>query len=204
MNRLGFLRIGALDLVSAAAFLVIWLLRERFEYDTLRSLLLWPVVFEMYLAIALFLAGWFSSVRFDALRWICCALVVLAYLFLAWLTGASSDMPQIWTIAFWLLLARAWPPRSHTPGSRGYLQWLQRSAGLSGLLWGGGFVVMMLLVLVVPGHTETRADGSLHSTSPAWIFPLVWTPYFIAEAVLRAWRESRPAEAGEKGAARRR
>jgi hypothetical protein len=193
MNRLGLLRAGALDLLSAAAFLAIWLLRDHFEYDTLRALLLWPVVFEMYLAIALFLAGSASAVGSDTARWIWCLLMIGAYLFAAWLTGASSAMPQIWTIAFWLLVARVWPPRSFTLGSRLYLESLQRSAGMSGLLWGAAFVAMMLLVLVVPGHAEVQVDGSLRSTSPAWIFPLVWTPYFIAEAMLRAWRETRKA-----------
>ena len=48
----GTLRHGALDLVSAAAFLGIWLLRDHFEYDTLRALLFWPVVFELALAVA--------------------------------------------------------------------------------------------------------------------------------------------------------
>lgn len=191
MNRLGFLRVGALDLLSAAAFLVIWLLRDRFEYDTLRSLLLWPIVFEMYLTVALFLAGWSASVHAAVARWIWCILIVGAYLFAAWLTGANSEMPQIWTIAFWLLIARAWPPRSYTLGSRDYLEWLHVSAGYSGLLWGAGFVVMMLLVMVVPGHSVQQTDGSVHSTSPAWIFPLVWTPYFVAEAALRAWRQTR-------------
>lgn len=186
MNLPRFLRAGALDLLSAAAFLLIWLLRDRFEYDTLRSLLLWPVVFEMYLAVALFLAGSASAVRADAVRWIWCALIVGAYLFAAWLTGANSSMPQIWIAAFWLLVARAWPPPSLTPGSRSYLEWLQRSAGCSGMLWGAGFVLMMVLMMVLPGPVERLADGSLRSTSPAWIFPLVWTPYFIAEALLRA------------------
>lgn len=200
MNRLHLLRVGALDLISAAAFLAIWLLRDRFEYDTLRSLLLWPVVFELYLAITLFLAGLLFNVRLAAGRWIGFALFILAYLFAAWLTGENSYMPQAWTIALWLLVARAWPPRTHAFGSRPYLEWLQRGAGISFMLWGAGFVTMMMLVIIVPGDTETLADGTLRNTSPAWIFPLVWTPYFIAEAVLRTWRDTRQQVAGAKRA----
>ena len=192
MQALDLLRRSSLDLISAAAFLGIWLLRDHFDYDTLRALLLWPLVFEMYLAIALFLAGMSSTMRTVAARVSWCVVFMGGYLFAAWLTGASSGVPQIWTIAFWLLLARTWPPRGIKPGSRDYSSWLLTSAGYSGLLWGAGFVIMMLLVLVVPPtHTERLADGSLSSTSPAWIFPLVWTPYFIAEAVVRAWRGTR-------------
>ncbi|MEZ5460667.1 hypothetical protein [Dokdonella sp.] len=201
MNRLRLLRVGALDLISAAAFLAIWLLRDRFEYDTLRSLLLWPVVFEMYLSFTLFLAGLLYNVRRAAGRWIWFALFILAYLFAAWLTGENSYMPQAWTIAFWLLIARIWPPRTLAFGSRPYLEWLQRGAGISFMLWGAGFVAMMMLVLFVPGHTETLADGTQRSASPAWIFPLVWTPYFIAEAIHRAWRDTRLEEENAKRAA---
>lgn len=191
MKTSGLPRIGVLDLISAIAFLAIWLLRDRFEYDTLRALLLWPVVFEMYLAIALFLAGWSSGFGAQGARWVWCSLCIAAYLGAAWLTGASADTPQIWTIALWLLIARAWPPPGLVPGSQPYLEWLQLGAGLTGMLWGAGFVLTMVLVLVVPGQTAQHADGSVHSTSPAWIFPLVWTPYFVAEALIRAWRESK-------------
>ncbi|MEP6880401.1 MAG: hypothetical protein ABI866_00340 [Dokdonella sp.] len=192
MQTLDILRRSALDLISAAGFLGIWLLRDHFEYDTLRSLLFWPLVFEMYLAIALFLAGMSSEMRSGAARGVWCLALIGIYLFAAWFTGADSGVPQIWTIALWLLLARIWPPRGIRPGSRDYSAWLQVSAGYTGMLWGAGFIVMMLLVLVVPpSHTETLADGSLRSTSQAWIFPLVWTPYFIAEAVFRARRAAR-------------
>ncbi len=189
MQTLDILRRSALDLISAAGFLGIWFLRDHFEYDTLRSLLFWPLVFEMYLAITLFIAGMSATMRTLTARASWCGALIGAYLLAAWLTGADSGVPHIWTIAVWLLLARIWPPPGMKPGSRDYSNWLHVSAGYTGVLGGAGFVLMMLLVLVVPPvHAEKLADGSLSSTSPAWIFPLVWTPYFIAEAVFRARR----------------
>lgn len=194
MNLFGLLRTGFLDLLSAAAFLAIWLLRDQFEYDTLRSLLFWPLVFEMYVALALFIAGMAAGIGNALARVIWPAACIAGCLFGAWLTGATAGTPQVWTIACWLLLARLWPPRGLKPPGREYLQWLQTSAGHSGLLWGAGFVLTMVLVMIVPPvHTELLADGSTRSTSPAWIFPLVWTPYFIAEAILRARQRSREA-----------
>lgn len=192
MHALGFLRHGVLDLISAAAFLAIWLLRDQFEYETLRSLLFWPLVFEMYVAVALFIAGMAAGMRRAPARVIWLVAIIAGCLFGAWLTSANAGTPHVWTIAFWLLLARLWPPRGLKPPDRGYLQWLQTSAGYSGLLWGAGFVLTMVLVMIVPAvQTELLSDGSIRSTSPAWIFPLVCTPYFIAEAMLRARQRSR-------------
>jgi len=85
-----------------------------------------------------------------------------------------------------LLFARARPPGGMSVGSPLHLRWLQPMAGYAGLLWGAAFVAFVLLMLVFPGVQTEDADGTLRSTPPAWIFPLVWTPYFIAEAVLRA------------------
>jgi hypothetical protein len=180
------LRHGALDLLMAAAFLGVWLLRDRFEYDTLRGLLLWPVVFELYLVAALFIATWVAGVQRVALRGLWVAGVLAVYLGGAWLTVAIAEMPAMWTLALWLLLARAWPPRGWSPGSVAHLRWLQGLSGYAGLLWGGGFVAFVLLMLVFPGVETVDPDGTLRSTPPAWIFPLVWVPYFVAEAVLRA------------------
>jgi hypothetical protein len=190
MNLPGLLRHGALDLISAAAFLAIWLLRDHFEYDTVRAFLFWPVVFEMYLALALFVAGMMAKVRSATVRWLWLGFCVAAYLFGAWLSGASADMPQMWTLAVWLLVARARPPRGTPIATPGYLQWLFLAAGHSGMLWGAGFIATMLLMLTIPGESVIQIDGSRVSTPPAWIFPLVWTPYFVAEALVRAWRET--------------
>ena len=71
IGSIGVLRHGALDLLTAASFLLVWLLREQFSYDTLRGLLLWPVIFECYLAFALFLASWVADVRSTMMRWAC-------------------------------------------------------------------------------------------------------------------------------------
>lgn len=182
------LRHGAMDLLMAAGFLAVWLMRERFEYDTLRSLLLWPVVFEFYLAVALFLASWVAGVASSAVRWLWIIGVCATYLFLAWLTAATGQMPTAASIALWLLLARAGPPVGMSPGSRLHLRWLRQTSGFTVLLWGGAGVAMLILMLLIPGPTTQAADGTLRSEPPAWIFPLVWTPYFVAEALLRTHR----------------
>jgi hypothetical protein len=191
MKRAGILRHGALDLLSASAFLGIWLLRDRFEYDTLRALLLWPLVFELYLTVALFLAAMSAEVRSGLVRWAWCGLLAGAYLFAAWLTVANAGLPKAWSIALWLLLSRVLPPRSFALLGREHLNWLMVGAGDTGLLWGAGFILMMVLVMVVPSQATQDVDGSLHGTSPTWIFPLVWTPYFVAEAMIRSWRQAR-------------
>lgn len=185
------LRHGALDLVSAAAFLGVWLMRDRFEYDTVRSFLLWPVVFEAALAVTLFVAGLASGMSNVALRVAWLAFFTLAYLGGAWLLGATAEMPQAWLIALWLWVARVMPPRGARPVSREHFAWLHEGAGWSGLLWGAGFVATVLLMLVVPAPVVVGADGERVSQTPAWIFPLVWTPYFVAEALVRAWRTLR-------------
>jgi hypothetical protein len=176
-----------MDLVSAAAFLLIWLLRDRFEYDTLRAWLLWPIVFELYAAVALLLAGMLGSVQSAIARNIWFALVGSGYFFAAWLSAAIAGMPQAWIIALWLLVARLAPPAGLRFGARQHRDWVHKGAGLSGLLWGAGFVLTVLLMLAFSDEAVLDASGELRSTSPAWIFPLVWAPYFVAEALLRAW-----------------
>lgn len=186
INLAAVLRHGAPDLAMAAAFLAVWLLRDHFEYDSLRGLLLWPVVFELYLVAALFIASWIAEVKNAALRGLWLAGVLAVYLGGAWLTVAVAEMPAAWTLALWLLLARAWPPRGLAAASVAHLRWLQAVSGHAGLLWGAGFVAFVILMLVFPGVETVDPDGTLRSTPPAWIFPLVWTPYFVGEAVLRA------------------
>jgi hypothetical protein len=185
------LRNGWMDLLSAAAFPLVWLMRDRFDYDTLRALLFWPVVFEMFVAVALFVAGMLDSIRWQGVRIAALALVAAATLFAAWLCGESAGMPQVWTIALWLMVARVAPPAGLRLGTRAHRDWVWKGAGMSGMLWGAGFVATMLLMLAFSSEPTIDANGERHSVSAAWIFPLVWTPYFFAEALLRAWR--RPA-----------
>ncbi len=183
------LRNGWMDLLSAGAIPVLWSLRERFDGETTMALLFWPVVFEMFVAAALVFAGMFNSVGSSAVRNSSFALIAAGYLGAAWLCGANTEMPQIWTIAMWLLLARVMPPAGLRAGSAAHRSWLFTGAGYSGLLWGAGFVLMILLMLVFGSEAVPDAQGELTSTSPAWIYPLVWTPYFVAEAVLRTFRQ---------------
>lgn len=190
-NRPGVVAVlshGAMDLVSAAAFLGTWLLRDRFDHDTLRSVLLWPVVFEAMLAIALFVIGLAAGLRSAAARYAWLAAFTLAYLAGAWLFGATAELPKLWLVALWLWLARMLPPRGERFAAPGHLRWVHEGAGYSGLLWGAGFLVTVGLMLVVPAPELVNEAGERVSQTPAWIFPLAWTPYFVAEALVRAWR----------------
>lgn len=191
------LRTGWMDLLSAAAVPVLWLLRDRLGHEAAMSLLFWPIVFELFAIVALVLAGMLGTIRSPALRNAWFASVALGYLGAAWLCGANTDQPQVWTIAFWLLVARLLPPAGLRAGSPAHREWVTRGAGLSGLLWGAGFVATVLLMLVFSEAPVRNAHGELSSTSPAWIFPVVWTPYFLAEAVQRAWRQPVPAATRE-------
>jgi hypothetical protein len=188
------LRNGWMDLLSAAAFLFVWLLRDHLEYDSLRHWLLWPVVFELFAAVALLLAGMLGSLRSDVARNLWFAGVGGGYVFAAWLTAAIADMPHAWIIAVWLLVARLVPPTGLRFGAKAHRHWVFTGAGFSGLLWGAGFVLMMLLMLGFSEPEPATANAELRSRSPAWIFPLVWVPYFVAEALLRAWRSVKVAE----------
>src|SRR5690606_28583572 len=182
------LRDAGMDLVSALGFLAIWSWREHFDYDTLRGLLWWPVVFEMFVAMALSLCAMLASIRVAAIRYLAFLFVTCAYLASSWRAGDAAGMPQVVSVAAWLLVARVLPPPGLRFGTTEHQQWVFLGAGISGLLWGAGFVLMMLLMLVFADPPVRNANGELTSTSPSWIFPLVWTPYFVAEAILRAWR----------------
>lgn len=200
------LRTGWMDLLSAAAFLLVWLMREHLDYDMLRGLLLWPVVLELFVALALFLAGMLGSIRSAVARNAWFGFVACGYLAAAWLAGEHAGMPQVWMIALWLLMARLLPPTGLGFGSATHRDWVWKGAGCSGLLWGAGFIATVLLMLAFSSEAVRDAGGELRSTSPAWIFPLVWTPYFVAEAVLRVWRQPDPKTfagrtAAEKGPA---
>ncbi len=183
------LRNGWMDLLSAAAVPVLWLMRERFDGETTMALLFWPVVFEMFATAALVLASTLNTIALAPVRNACFVLVAAGYLGASWLCGANTNMPQIWIIALWLLLARVMPPAGLRAGSAAHRDWLFTGAGYSGLMWGAGFVSMILLMLAFGSEPVPDAHGELTSTSPAWIYPLVWTPYFFAEALVRAWRQ---------------
>jgi hypothetical protein len=184
------LRNGWMDLLSATAFLSIWLVRDRFDYDTLREWLWWPVVFEMFAIFAVLLAGMLGSIRTNGLRNAWFILVAIAYLSGAWLAGAIAGMPHVWMIALWLLLARLNPPSGMRFGELRHREWIQTGAGYSGTLWATGFVLTILLMFVFSSEATRDASGELRSTAPTWIFPLVWAPYFFAEAILLVWRSS--------------
>lgn len=83
----------------------------------LRALLMWPLVFETYLALGLLLAKSSSNVRIDVVRWSSCLICVDIQRVAARLTGASSDMPRIWALALGLPGARICPPCHRVLGS---------------------------------------------------------------------------------------
>jgi hypothetical protein len=56
MTLVTLLRHAWMDLLSAAIFLAVFLMRGYFEHETLSALLLWPVLFESMLVFALVLA----------------------------------------------------------------------------------------------------------------------------------------------------
>ncbi|MEO6155812.1 MAG: hypothetical protein ABIP16_08820 [Thermomonas sp.] len=178
-----------MDLLSAGAFMGIWLWREHFEYDTLLVWLIWPVVFEMFVAVALLLAGALASIRVVEVRYCALACVALVYLASAWRVGASVGMPQAWLMAAWFLVARVLPPSGLRFGTPAHQAWVVQGAGYSGMLWGAGFVLTVVFMLVFGGPAVPDASGEMTSVSPSWIFPLVWAPYFIGEAVLKSWRK---------------
>lgn len=182
------LRNAWMDLASATAFLLLWLLRDHLEYDTLREWLLWPVIFELFVSAALLLAGMLETTRSNVLRNGWFALVASGFVFAAWLCGELAGMPHVWVIAIWLLLARLLPPSGMRFGEAPHRAWVKQGAGLSGLLWAAGFLLTLLLMFAFSSTASPDADGQLRSSSPAWIFPLVWVPYFLAEALIRAWR----------------
>lgn len=186
-------RNGWMDLLSASAFPLLWLMRDRFDAVTSMSLLFWPVVFEMFATVALVLAGMLGTIRSAPIRNGWFVFVALGFLGAAWLCGANAGTPHIWTIALWLLVAKLMPPAGLRAGSTPHREWVIKGAGYSGLLWGAGFVATILLMLGFSSEAVRNAQGELVSTSPAWIYPIVWTPYFFAEAVLRAWRQPPPA-----------
>ena len=66
VNPAAVLRLAWMDLLSAAGIVVAWLLRDRLEPETLSSVLLWPVLFEAMLWIALTIAGAGARVRMAA------------------------------------------------------------------------------------------------------------------------------------------
>lgn len=191
------LRNAWMDLASATAFLAIWLCREHLDYDTLRGWLLWPVVFEMVASFTLIFAGILASMRIASIRYLALVLVALGYLASAWLIGDRAGMPQVILIAVWLLVARLLPPSGLRFGTQAHQKWIFRGAGLSFFMWGAGFVLMMMLAIVFSDPAVRDANGELSSTSPSWIFPLVWTPYFIASAILRGWRTPEPQQSRE-------
>ncbi len=136
--------------------------------------------------------------RVASFRYLALVLVALGYLASAWLVGEQADMPQVILIAAWLLVARLLPPAGLRFGTKARRHWIFVGAGLSFLVWGAGLVLMVVLMMVFSEPAVRDANGELHSTSAAWIFPLAWLPYFIAEAILRGWHTPDPQTGAEE------
>lgn len=183
------LRHAWMDLLSAAGFFGVFLLREHFEPETLSALLLWPVVFEMLLVFALVLAGMGDSIRRPGLRLTWFATVAGLYLLVAALGARAENLPWVWLTAFWLLVARLIPPAGQRWLDPAHRTWLFRD-GLpySIAVWVLAFFAYLIPMSVLPADCTVDAEGVRVCQSPAWLFATVWTAYFVIEALVRAWR----------------
>lgn len=189
MNATAVLRHAWMDLLSAAGFFLVWLLRAHFEPETLSALLLWPVVYEMLLVFALALAGMGNSIRRPAPRMAWFGFVAALYLGVAALGAQAGNLPWIWLTALWLLIARLVPPSDQRWFDPAHRNWLFRD-GLpySMAVWVLALFAYLIPMALLPGDCVVQADGERHCTSPAWLFAAVWTTYFVIEALVRAWR----------------
>lgn len=191
MSLAPLLRRAWMDLVSAGAFLAIWILRDRFEPETLATLLLWPVVFELMLVFGLALAGMGDGIRNGPLRGAWFGAVATIYLGLALWGGEAEGLPWLSLAAFWLLIARLAPPAGQRWLGPQHRRWLfKEGLPYSTMVWVLAFFAYLLLLVLIPGDCLVDPGGERHCRSPAWPFALVWTTYFVAEALVRAWRMS--------------
>lgn len=183
------LRHAWMDLLSAGGFFAVFLFREHFEHETLMALLLWPVAFEILLAFALTLAMFGNTVRRDLWRNLWFALVLTAYLGLAWLGGASSGLPYLWVAAFWLLAARTRNPAGTTWLSQQHRDWVfSRALPDSAMVLVPAALAYLMLIATVSGDCEVNAAGERVCKTPAWVFAAIWVPYFVIEALVRSHR----------------
>jgi hypothetical protein len=186
MTAATVLRHAWMDLLSATGFLAAFLLRERLEPETQSALLLWPVVFEMMLAFALGLASMGNGIARTALRNLWFALVAASFVALAWLGGSRSGLPLLWLAAVWQLMARAGPPSGMKWLGPEHRRWLF-SDGLIGMIgvWLPAFFAYLLLIVSIDGDCQVSTVGERVCKSPAWIFAVVWVPYFVIAAIVR-------------------
>ena len=188
MTARTLLRHAWMDLLSAAGFFAVFLLRERFEPETRSALLLWPVLFECLLAISVGVASMVDGIVRSSLRNAGFVLIVAAFLGFAWLGGRVSGLPYLSLAALWLLGARLSPPTGMRWFGSEHRHWIFHDGMTSTIVvWVPAILAFLLLTAGVVGDCRTDAEGYRVCKSPPWIFPVVWVPYFIAEALVRAY-----------------
>jgi hypothetical protein len=197
LNASALLRHAWMDLLSAAGFLAVFVFRERFAPETLSALLLWPVLFESMLVLALGVASMFNGIASTWVRNLSFALIVVAFLGLAWLGGRGSGLPYLGLAALWLLGARLTPPPGLPWFGSEHRHWIFNGGMTSYIVaWVPALFAFLMLTAAIDGDCHVDTAGDRVCKSPAWIFAAVWVPYFIAEALVRAygiaaWRAKR-------------
>jgi hypothetical protein len=189
MNIASLVRHAWMDLLSAAAFLAVFLFRDRFAPETLSTLLLWPVLFEVLLAFGLVLASMGDAIGRAWARNLWFASIAIAYTGLAALGSARTGAPWLWVAALWLLFARVRPPGGCTWLGPDHRRWLFTD-GLrySSAICCVALLIYLFLIAAVPGDCSVDAGGERSCKSQAWVFIAVWVPYFVVEALVRASR----------------
>lgn len=188
MTAATVLRHAGMDLLSAAGFVAALLLRHRLEPDAQSALLLWPVLFECMLAISLGVASMVDGIVRAWLRHAGFVLILLAFLGFAWLGGRASGLPYLSLAALWLLGARLRPPAATRWFGGEHRHWVFNDGMTSTIVvWVPAILAFLLLTAGIQGDCRVDATGTRVCKSPAWIFAAVWIPYFVAEALVRAY-----------------
>lgn len=136
MTPNALLRHAWMDLLSAADFLLAWLLSGWLSPDTRMSLLYWPVVFECLLVLALGFATFGDGIRSAVGRNLWFAFVAALYLAIAWALGRRTHFDWLWLSALRLLYARCIPPAGLPWFGTGHRDWLFRSyLAVAAMMW---------------------------------------------------------------------
>ena len=189
MTLVTLLRHAWMDLLSAAIFLAVFLMRGYFEHETLSALLLWPVLFESMLVFALVLATMGNGITRAPWRNAWFAAVALAFIGLSWLGGQGSGLPWLWLAAIWLLWVRLAPPVGLRWLGPQHRQWLLNDGmPIAIMVWMPAFFAYLILIAMASGDCTLDTAGERHCKTPAWTFAVVWVPYFVIEALVRAGR----------------
>lgn len=176
-----------MDLLSAAGFVVAWLLRDRLEPETVAALLLWPVLFEAMLWIALTVAAGGARIQKTVARNLWFGVAAAIYLAVAWMGVSGAGRPWLWFAALWLLLARTSAPAGMRWLGPQHREWFFSDAfPASVMIWVPAFLLYVVLLGVAPGDCQVDEAGENVCRLPPWVYVLVWGGYFVLEGITRA------------------